>query len=363
MRVLFDIVHPAHVHFYRHLHDLLVEQGHETLVVARDKEVTLELLDAFEMAYEWRGHAGAKSTLARAAELVTRDIALTRWARRFRPDVVLTRNPAGVHAGRAVGAWTVYDSVDGRAAGIHFQLGAPLAHVITSPNWLDEDYGPRHRRYRGPKELAYLHPSRFRADPGIRTELGVPDGQPLFVLRFVANDAVHDAHTVGLDAGQRAALVERLRGIGHVVISSEDPLPADLEPLRHRLGPERIHHVLAAADLFVGDSGSMAAEAGVLGTPALRLSSWVGPVRGYLGRMERDYGLVRCFTPDTRAGFDAALDEVLADLPAAKASAGAAAARLVADCDDVTTWYRALLDELVARPERPNRRRWRRGTP
>ena len=131
--------------------------------------------------------------------------------------------------------------------------------------------------------------------------------------------------------------------------------------MRFRLGPERMHDVLAAADLLVGDSGSMAAEAGVLGTPALRLSSWVGPVRGYLGRMERDYGLVRCFTPETRAGFDAALDEVLADLPGAKAAARAGAARLIADCDDVTAWYRSLLDELVARPEGPAERRWRRG--
>ena len=358
MRVLFDIVHPAHVHFYRHLHDLLRSEGHDVLVVARDKEVTLPLLDAFGMGHEWTGRSGAKSTLARAAELVTRDVALARWARRFRPDVVLTRNPAGVHAGRIVGAWTVYDSVDGRAAGVHFQLGAPLAHVVTSPNWLDEDYGPRHRRYRGPKELAYLHPDRFRPDPTVRSQLGVPDDRPLFVLRFVANDAVHDAHTVGLDAGQRTALARRLQALGHVVISSEEPLPADLEPMRFRLGPERIHDALAAADLFVGDSGSMAAEAGVLGTPALRLSSWVGPVRGYLGRMERDYGLVRCFTPETRAGFDAALDSALADLPGANAAARSSAARLVADCDDVTAWYRALLDELVARPEPPSRRRW-----
>lgn len=363
MRVLFDIVHPAHVHFYRHLHDSLRAEGHDVHVVARDKEVTLPLLDAFGMPHAWTGHAGTKTTAARAAELVTRDLALTRAARRFRPDVVLTRNPAGVHAGRLVGAWTVYDSVDGRAAGVHFRLGAPLAHVITSPTWLDEDYGPRHRRYRGPKELAYLHPSRFRADPGIRDELGVAADRPLFVLRFVANDAVHDAHTVGLDAGQRAGLVGRLQALGHVVISSEEPLPADLEPLRFRLGPERIHHVLAAADLFVGDSGSMAAEAGVVGTPALRLSSWVGPVRGYLGRMERDYGLVRCFTPEARAGFDAAVDAVLADLPAAKAAAGEAAARLVADCDDVTAWYRGLVGELAARPESPSRRRWLRGTP
>ena len=360
MRVLFDIVHPAHVHFYRHLHDQLRDEGHETLVVARDKEVTLDLLDAFGMPYEWTGRAGAKSTLARAAELAARDVALTRWAWRFRPDLVLTRNPAGVHAGRLVGAWTVFDTVDGRAAGVHFQLGAPLAHVVTSPNWLDEDYGPRHRRYRGPKELAYLHPRRFAPDPGVRAELGVPAGAPLFVVRFVSHDAVHDARTVGLDAAERAALVDRLRTVGHVVISSEEALPAELEPLRYRLGPERIHDVLADADLFVGDSGSMAAESGVLGTPALRLSSWVGPVRGYLGTMERDYGLVRCFTPGTRAGFEVALAELLADLPAAKAGAQAAAARLIADCEDVTTWYRTLLDELLARAGSGARRRWHR---
>jgi len=358
MRVLFDVVHPAHVHLYRHLHEALRADGHETLVVARDKEVTLELLDSFEIPYVWTGRAGAKSAAARAAELAWRDVVLTRHAARFRPDVVCTRNPAGVHAGRVVGAWTVFDSVDGRAAGAHFRLGAPLAHVVTSPTWLDEDYGPGHRRYRGPKELAHLHPARFRPDPGVRAALGVPDGVPLLVARFVANDAAHDAHTVGLTDAERGALVERLRRVGHVVISSEDPLPRSLEPLRFRLGAARIHDVLAAADLFVGDSGSMAAEAGIVGTPALRLSSWVGPVRGYLGRMEHDYGLVRCFTPDTRAAFDAALEDVLADLPGAKTRAQAAAARLVADCDDVTAWYRALLDELVARPEGRSRRRW-----
>ncbi len=347
MRVLFDIVHPAHVHFYRHLHDELRADGHDTLVVARDKEVTLELLDAFGIPYEWSGHAGAKSLPARAAELVARDVFVTRLSRRFRPDVVCTRNPVGVHAGRLVGATTVFDTVDGRAARVHFSLSAPLAHVITSPSWLDEDYGRRHRRYRGPKELAYLHPGRFRPDPGIRQALGVGPEERLFVLRSVANDAMHDLHSVGLATGQRDALVERLGSLGRVVISSEGPLPGALEPLRYRLGPERIHDLLAAADLYVGDSGTMAAEAAVLGTPALRLSSWVGPVHGYLGRMESDYGVVRCFTPEQVPAFDAALDETLADLDAAGQAAAAGARRLVADCDDVTTWYRALLDELV----------------
>jgi uncharacterized protein len=349
MRVLFDIVHPAHVHFYRYLHAGLQADGHATLVVGRDKEVTLELLTAFGIKHDTVGRAGPKSLLGRARELLVRDAYLVRRALRFRPDVVLTRNPAGVHAARLTGAQAVYDTDDGRAAGVHFRLGAPLAHVITTPTWLSEDYGQRHRRYRGSKELAYLHPNWFEPDPAVRKALGAPSEAPLFAVRFVAHDAAHDAASRGLSEVQKRALVERLADIGTVVISSERPLSSELEPYRYRMGAAHIHHVLATADLFIGDSGSMAAEAGVLGTPSLFLSSWVGPVRGRLGSMERDYGLVRCFTPDTVAEFEAALDQALADLGGQKDAARAAAARLVAKNDDVTAWYRDLVEELVAR--------------
>lgn len=346
VRVLFDIVHPAHVHFFRHLRASLEADGHETLVVARDKDVTLALLRAYGIPHEWTGHAGTKSRPAQAWELLTRDLYLWRRCRSFRPDVVCTRNPAGVHAGRLAGAKTTFDTNDGRAAGMHFRL-ASMADVITTPTWLDEDYGRRHRRFDAPKELAYLHPHWYRPDPSVRVELGADDGRPVFAMRFVANDAVHDAGSVGLAASHRESLAERLASAGHLVISSEEPLPPSLEPFRYRLGPERMHDVLAAASLFVGDSGSMAAEAAVLGTPSLRLSSWMGPVNGYLGRMEADYGLVRNFTPNRRDAFDAAVEDVLADLDAANAASQAGAARLVDDCDDVTAWYRALLEELV----------------
>ena len=348
MRVLFDIVHPAHVHFYRHLHGELTAAGHEVQVVARDKEVTLDLLAALGIPHRWTGRAGATSRIRQAQELVVRDAFLLREARAFRPDVVLTRNPAGVHAGRLVGAKTVFDSVDGRAAGWQFRLGAPLAHVITSPAWLEEDYGARHRRYRGPKELAYLHPDRFTPDPAVRAELGLGPDERLVVVRLVANDAAHDSSTQGIDPGLARHIVEQAGTAARVVISAERALPTDLAPLAMALPPARIHDVLAAADLLVGDSGSMSAEAAVLGTPALRLSSWVGPVRGYLGRLERDHGLVRCFTPDQAPAFRDALGAALIDLPGGKARARVAAAELIEVSDDVTAWHRALLDELVA---------------
>ncbi len=43
MKLLIDIVHPAHVHFYRPLINELEEQGAEVAVVSRTKDVTNDL--------------------------------------------------------------------------------------------------------------------------------------------------------------------------------------------------------------------------------------------------------------------------------------------------------------------------------
>ena len=43
MRILLDITHPAHVHFFRNPINLLQDKGHEVCVTTRDKDCTLEL--------------------------------------------------------------------------------------------------------------------------------------------------------------------------------------------------------------------------------------------------------------------------------------------------------------------------------
>ena len=51
-----------------------------------------------------------------------------------------------------------------------------------------------------------------------------------------------------------------------------------------------IHDALAFATLCVGDSQTMAAEAGVLGTPFIRFNDFVGRI-GYLAELEDIYQL------------------------------------------------------------------------
>jgi len=64
------------------------EKGHEILISAFDKEVTLELLIAYNFEYDLCGKQG-NSLFASVKQLVERDCRVYRLARRFKPDVIV----------------------------------------------------------------------------------------------------------------------------------------------------------------------------------------------------------------------------------------------------------------------------------
>jgi predicted glycosyltransferase len=347
MKALIDVVHPAHVHFYRHVRQQLEASGHQTLVVGRDKDVTLDLLRAFDVPHLTHGRAGHRTMVGQALELVRRDLFLARRARAFGADVLLTRNPAGAQAARLAGVTGVFDTDDGTAVGIHFAAAKPFAHVITTPDCLTEDHGRRHVTYPSYKALAYLHPRRFRPDHSVRDELGLGADEHLFVVRFVAHDASHDGAIEGLPSHTRRAVVDLLAEHGRVVITSEAPLPPELEQHRLPVAPHRIHHVIAAASLTVGDSQTIAAESACLGVPALRLSSFSGRV-DYLTEMEQRYGLVRNFRPGQEDDLLAALRATVDDLDAVLAAAREGHRRLLEEKVDLTSWYVDFVERVGA---------------
>ncbi|NOY70120.1 MAG: DUF354 domain-containing protein, partial [Deltaproteobacteria bacterium] len=296
MKILFDIVHPAHVHFFRHIITGLEARGHETFIVARDKDVTLSLLDHYGFDYVSFGRAGRKSRPAQLMELVLRDIQIIRTARRFKPDVIMTRNPAGVQAARLIGAFGIFDTDDGRAAGVHFKAAAPFANIITTPDCLNESYGQKHVKYPGYKQTAYLHPDHFKPDYSVLSELGVSPGEKYFLVRLVEMAASHDRGESGLSREAQGEIIRRLEKHGKVFITSEAKLPEELKHLRISVPPHRIHDVMAFAALVIGDSQTMAAEAAVIGTPALRVSSFALRLDVFR-ELEDRYGIVRSFHP------------------------------------------------------------------
>lgn len=349
MVVLFDIVHPAHVHFFKHIIWGLQKAGHKTLIVARDKDVTLALLNHYGFDYISVGHSGKKTRLSQLKELLFRDWAIWKIARDSKATVILTRNPAGVQAARMTGAKGIFDTDDGLAAGIHFRAAAPFAHIITTPDCLAENFGQKHIKYPGYKQSAYLHPDHFTPDPAVLKSLGVEPGQKYFLVRFVDMIASHDTGESGLSYNDKSRIIERLQEAGRVFISSEGRLPEKWQSLKIKIPPHMVHDALAFAFLCVGDSQTMSAEAAMLGTPSLRVSTFSGRI-SYLNELEQRYGLTFGFQPGAIDDFFSKLNEILQGsnyFEHVKASHQ----RLIREKCNVAQWFIDFLEDSV----QPNR--------
>ncbi|WP_254270972.1 DUF354 domain-containing protein [Haloarcula marina] len=292
MNVHFEVGHPAHVHLFKHAIWELQDRGHETFVTAREKEVTTDLLDAYDIDYKVLSRQ-ADSTPKLILEWAVRELKLIRAIRQFDSDVVVSHlSPVAAQAAKLTGTPSVTFTDDEVETRTLAKLTVPFTSRICTPACFELDYNGKHRRYDGYHELAYLHPDRFEPDPEPLREAGVTVDEPYYVLRFVSWAAHHDVGQSGFSNAAKQELVEYLSERGQVYITSESPLPAAFEEYRLPVPPETIHDLLYYADGYVGDSQTMAIEAGVLGTPAVRSNSFVGDDDLSTFRELEEWGLV-----------------------------------------------------------------------
>jgi predicted glycosyltransferase len=340
MRVLIDILHPAHVHFFRNFYAEMERRGHQLCITARDKDRSVELLRAFDLPCEQISRQMSGASLA--LEMAQRTPRLMKIMRSFKPDVMTgIMGPSIALAGalRRVPAVVFYDT---EFAVQTNRLVYPLAYSVCTPDCYQGKVRGRHPQYAGYHELAYLHPNRFKPDPAVLADFGVSPDEPYSIVRFVSWQAVHDRRERGLSAKQKRHLVEALQGHGRVLISSEAPLAPDLADRAVRGPVEQIHHLIAHARLVVGESATMSSEAAVLGVPAVFIAT---TGRGYTDDEERRYGLVRHFTEDQYDRALSAIEEILAK-PALAWQA--ARQRLLDEKIDVTAWMVDYFEALVA---------------
>jgi len=291
VRVLFDVTHPAHVHLFKNAIRTLEERGETVAVVSREKEMTTDLLDAYDIEHTVLSSKG-QSQIALLPEWTLREIRTIRFARSFDPDVIVSRLvPSAVHAAQLLGAGSVVFS-DHEHSNWIATVTAPLTDYYCTPPWFNGDFGAPHVYHDGVQELAYLHPNRFSPDHELLRTYGVDPDDPYFVLRFVSMGAHHDVTRDGMSDGTKRTIADRLSDYGDVYVSTEGPFPDDVTGEAVPVPPESIHHLLAEANLLVTDSNTVAAEAGVLGTPTIRSNSYA--TDGSLGNFERlsEYGLV-----------------------------------------------------------------------
>ncbi len=290
MRILIDIGHPGHVHFFRHAVAKLKQRGHDLMICARDKDVTLQLLTHYGFPFKTLSGIG-NGTLELSMEFLKREWGLIRVIKAFKPDVLTAIGGLFIAPVSKLMRKPSIVFTDSEPVLLDNYLTYPFATLISTPDCFLREVPCRHLRYNGYHELAYLHPKYFKPDPGVLRELGIAKDEPFIILRFVAWKASHDIGQHGFSIKFKEKMIEQLGRFGRILISSESPLPQAFEPYRFRLPPHRIHHALYYASLFMGDGATMATEAAILGTPSVRSSSMALNMGNFIELMNK-YQLV-----------------------------------------------------------------------
>jgi predicted glycosyltransferase len=275
--------------------------------------------------------------------MVVRDWRLFGVVRRFKPDVILARE--GLFACQV--GWLSrtpaisFDDTDD--APIQQRLYFPFAWRIYTDKAYRVSIGRKQRFYKGVSCLAYLHPSIFTPDDSVLRHVGLGEGERFTLCRLVSWTANHDYGHHGFDRQNLKKLVEGLSAFGRVLITSETPLPEWLQEHRIVLPAHQMHHLMAKASLYIGESATMAAECAVLGVPAVfvsTLSTW------YTQHLEQTYGLVR--NVENMKDCLAAALGILKD-PSSRETLRQRRDRYLADTDDLVEVVLKALEEVPVR--------------
>ena len=297
MRILIDILHPAHVHFFRNFYEVMSEPRPRALhhragqgPVRRPARAVRPPVRADLGAEERRRRAGHRDDAAHRAPL------MRSWTR-FQPDVM-----TGIMGPSIALAGTIKQVPGGRV----------LRHRVRPPDELVRlPARPQRRHARLLPGQGARHPRPLRRLPRAR----VPAPEPLHTgpgeaRRRSASSRASGTRSCGSSRGRRCTTASetglhrgaearpRRHASAATAACSSRPRrrsPDDLSQLEVKGPVEDIHHLLAHAQMIVGESATMSSEAAVLGVPAVMIAT---TGRGYTDDEERRYGLVRHFTDD-----------------------------------------------------------------
>ena len=268
MRLLFDIGHPAHVHYFKNLISLLQKQNHQIKITARDKEMTLYLLDKYDLDFTLTGK-NASSIFGKALSLPLIESQIYKVAKNFKPNLIIsTFIPYAAHVGKLLNV-PVLGITDTEHATLSNTLTKFFTDCLIIPTGCDVNFPNKKIVYDGFLELAYLHPKYFSPNSKVLDFLKISENEDFIILRFVSWNAAHDLGLHGFNLKEKIALTKFLSKHVKVFISSEESLPEELNDYKLKIPPEMIHDALYYSTMIIGDGATMSTEAALLGTPSI----------------------------------------------------------------------------------------------
>ncbi|HAF30860.1 MAG TPA: hypothetical protein DCG75_17610 [Bacteroidales bacterium] len=268
MKVLIDIAHPAHVHYFRNFAKNFNKKGHTCLFTLRDKGIIVELADFYGLDYVVR----SKESKSKLKYFVTSIFNIYKIARKFKPDVFLDMGTI-VAAPISKIFRKPYIAFDDTEASTKARLlHMPFTNAIITPNEFYKNLGKKHIRFESLMEIMYLHKNYFTINGDIIRPY-LSDISNLTLIRFVSWEAHHDKGKKGITNNKKMELIKYLSLKYKVIISSEAELPSELKKYQVTFPTHLMHQVLAQSKLVITEGATMATEAVLLGIPTIYINS------------------------------------------------------------------------------------------
>ena len=298
-RLLFQLNHPAHFHLFKNVISNLKDKDFDIQITVKNKDILKDLLVGYDFISISNSYR-KKNLYAILTSLIRRDFNLLKIVKEFKPDLMIGTSPEIAHVSLLTGIPSMFFGEDDINLNRSMYLGAlssyPCFKTIVSPSsCFNGIWNKKTIFYEGYQKLSYLHPNNFNPDINKINIKG-----SYFILRFANLQAYHDKEGTGISDNLALGLIKILETKGTIIITSERELPQSLRKYKFNGPVNDIHHYLAYADLFIGDSQSMAVEAAILGTPGIRFNNFAGKI-SVLNDLEKKYNLttaVQSSNPD-----------------------------------------------------------------
>ena len=292
MTVLVYLGHPAHFHLFKESIKNLQAKSHKVVIVIKSKDVLEKLLIDSHLPYiNIAPKLKKNGKFALYVSLIKRIATLTKIILKYKPTKLAGSAAELAILGKLfrIPSYVFFED-DFEVVPKFAKIAGPLATYLVCPNCCSAwKWNAKKIGYDSYHELAYLHPNHFTPD-STKVEKIFDLKKRNFILRFAQLTAYHDVGKSGIDTTIAQQLIDTLSPHGNIHITSERPLEPQFEKYRIQISPLDIHHALYFADMYIGDSQTMTAEAAVLGTPAIRFNDFVGGL-AYLEELEHVYDL------------------------------------------------------------------------
>ena len=277
MRILIDINHPAHVHYFRNFIKKMESEGHEFSVINRDSKMINQLLDYYGIKHTIRNkRPNKKGSFASMMNLARMIMWCVRKSLAFKPDIYLGFGSSACAVASRIFRKPCILMDDTEHNSMNHRIYYPCCSSVLTPFYFNKKLGnekdSKQITFNAFVEQLYLHSKYYKKNNAVLEELGLQPNNYV-LIRYIAYDAHHDIGTKPLSLDAKKRIVELLSKHIKVLISLEKSIEDPyLNQFVLKISPEKMHDLEANAKFMITEGATMASESYVQGVPYIYLN-------------------------------------------------------------------------------------------